>query len=323
MKNTIENILNQTKIMVIDGSMSTPLEKMGCDLNDKLWTARILAEKPELIEKVHYDYLEAGADCGITASYQASVKGLTEAGCSYEQACEIIINSVSVFLSARERWWKEEGESSGRAWPLCLGSCGPYGAYLADGSEYRGRYGVSDETLREFHQERARLLWEAGADVLLFETMPSFHEVMICAEIAEEMDADYWISFCCKNETSTWEGDDAEECACILSAGHPHLKMIGANCTMPANISGIIRSLKKGTDLPVAVYPNSGEVWDAEEKVWRGSKDGRSFGEYALLWMREGASAVGGCCTTVASHIRQVKEARDIFLVQGMAKYIR
>ena len=79
--------------------------------------------------------------------------------------------------------------------PLCLGACGPYGAYLADGSEYRGHYDVSDETWIDFHTKRAQLLWESGADLLLFETEPSLHEALIEAEIAETMKADYWSVF--------------------------------------------------------------------------------------------------------------------------------
>lgn len=178
---------------------------------------------------------------------------------------------MRLLLEAREEWWAEEGQCLGRAWPLCLAGIGPYGAYLADGSEYRGNYGVSPAALREFHQRRMGLLWEAGADILLIETQPSLEEVLIEADLAEELRAEYWISFSCRDEAHINDGT------------------------------------------PIAVYPNSGEEYDPVTKTWHGAPDASSFYEYALDYFRAGAAAVGGCCTTVESHIRQVAEARTRF----------
>ena len=172
MKNFIENIIKENKIMVIDGSMSTPLENRGVSLNSKLWTAKILAEQPELIKQVHKNYFKAGADCGITCSYQASIPGLMENGYTLEEAENLIRSAVKIFCEARDEWWEEEeGREAGRAWPLCLGAAGPYGAYLADGSEYRGNYGITDEQLKEFHKRRVELLHEAGADIIMLDNM--------------------------------------------------------------------------------------------------------------------------------------------------------
>ena len=259
MRVSLEETLEKTNIMVIDGSMSTALEALGCDLNDSLWTAKALAEQPELIRQVHLGYFRAGADCGITASYQATIPGLTAKGYSRQEAEDCIARSVELFREARESWWAQEGRESGRAMPLCLGAVGPYGAYLADGSEYRGNYGVSDDVLRDFHRRRMEILWEAGSDLLLIETQPSLHEALIEAEIAEELGADYWISFSCRDGSHIHEGDRIADCAAALSQGHPHLRMIGVNCTPPQFVEHLIGELKGSTSLPIAVYPNSGE----------------------------------------------------------------
>lgn len=302
-------------IFVIDGSMSTALEDLGCDLNNRLWTAKILAEQPEKVRQVHMDYFEAGADCGITASYQASIPGLMEAGYTEEEAEDILKRSVRIFLNARDEWVKKHPD---RPTPLCLAACGPYGAYMADGSEYRGHYGVSAEALRKFHKRRAELLWESGADILLFETQPSLEEAKIEAEIAEEMGADYWISFSCMDGTRTCEGTPIRECAELFSEGYPHLRMIGVNCTKPEYISSLIRELKAATDLPIGVYPNSGETYDPKTKTWTHNAAGENFfGKAAYGWMMDGASAVGGCCTTVGKHVRMVKDARDRYYEAG------
>ena len=318
----IQTLLDQTGRIVIDGSMSTALEQLGADLNCSLWTARSLANTPELVRQVHLNYFRAGADCGITCSYQATIRGLTENGFTHEQAREIITRSVAVFRDARDEWWAAEGKPQGRAWPLCLAGVGPYGAYLADGSEYRGRYAISDEALYAFHKERAELLWQAGADLLLFETQPSLGEALIEARIAEEMGADYIVSFSCMDDLHTNEGQPVRECAETLSKGHPHLRMIGVNCTRPEYIVSLIHELRRGCDLPIAVYPNSGETYDPETKTWHGSGLGRRFEDYALDYFRAGASAVGGCCTTIYAHVEQVVRARETYLSMGAPKDI-
>ena len=317
MRVSLDDALKKAGILILDGSMSSALEALGCDLRDSLWTARALVECPGLVEQVHRDYFRAGADCGITCSYQATIPGLMAKGLSQMEAEEAIRQSVHIFRRAREAWWAAEGASAGRTYPLCLGSVGPYGAYLADGSEYRGNYGVSASFLRSFHRRRMELLWEAGSDLLLMETQPSLLEAQIQAEIAEEMGADYWISFSCRDGGHIHEGDSIQACARAFSRGYPHLKMLGVNCTPPEYILPLLEKLREATDLPLAVYPNSDEIYDPETKTWHSGGQGPSFREYAFGWMQAGARAVGGCCRTVASHIRQIVAAREAFLQAG------
>ena len=316
MKASLDEILTRNKIMAIDGSMSTALENLGAEHKNDLWTAQTLVDNPDLIKKVHINYFRAGADCGITCSYQATIPGLVKHGFTESQAEEIITRSVKIFQEAREQWWNNEGKAAGRVYPLCLGSVGPYGAYLADGSEYTGNYKIDDKNLRKFHRRRIELLNEAGSDLLLFETQPSLKEVLIEASIAEELSADYWVSFSCADGKKINDGTKILDCARELSDKnlYPHLKMLGVNCTKPEYIVSLIRELKQVTDLPIGVYPNSGEIYDPNTKTWTHSENAKDFGAYALSYMEAGASAVGGCCTTVEKHIEQVFEARKKFL---------
>ena len=113
------------------------------------------------------------------------------------------------------------------------------------------------------------------------------------------------------------EGDLISDCARAFAEGHPHLRAIGVNCTKPEYIESLVRELRTATDLPIAVYPNSGETYDPVTKSWHGAADSKDFGEYALSFMRAGATAVGGCCTTVQQHVRQTVAARDAFLAEG------
>ena len=315
-------LLEQLGQLVIDGSMATALEQLGAELRPGLWTASALLECPEKVKAVHYGYLAAGADCGITCSYQATLPGLMRAGLSLPQAEEVLCLSVRLFQEARAQWWQDTGAAAGRAWPLCLASVGPYGAYLADGSEYRGHYGVPDETLRAFHRRRMELLWRSGADALLLETQPSLREALIAAELAEELGADYWVSFSCRDSAHTAEGTPIDECARAFAAGHPHLKMIGVNCTSPRNAEQLVRRLRRTASVPIAAYPNSGAVYDPAAKSWRGGEQSLRFRDWALALYRAGADAVGGCCTTTVQHVRETALAREDFRRAGCRRIL-
>lgn len=307
-----QKLLEETGRFVIDGSMSSALEEMGCDLNDSLWTAKVLLQEPELIKEVHKYYFRAGADCGITCTYQATVDGFMRKGLSRKAAEDTIRNAVKLFLEARDEWWNEE-EHPDRAYPLCLGSVGPYGACLADGSEYRGNYGISSEELKDFHETQIRLVHEGGADVILCETVPSLEEALVQSEICEEKGLEYWISFSCQDGHRTCEGQEIGDCAEALM-DRPHLQMIGVNCTMPQYVESLIREMVEKGDRPIAAYPNNGSVYDPVTKTWRAPESWQGFYSYALSYYRAGAAAVGGCCTMLAPEVTAARRARDYFL---------
>ena len=142
----------------------------------------------------------------------------------------------------------------------------------------------------------------------------SLGEAKIEAAIAERLGADYWISFSCKDGLHINEGDLIRDCAAAFRSGYPRLRALGVNCTKPEYLESLIKELGKETDLPIVVYPNSGETYDPVTKTWNGKGDGHSFKDYARTYMEAGARAVGGCCTTVSEHIVAVAKAREEFL---------
>lgn len=305
MKQSFEKVLEATKVMVLDGAMATELEAIGCDLNDKLWSAKVLAAQPELIKKVHMDYFQAGADCGISSSYQATIPGFMEKGYSQDEAEALIKKSVQLLCEARDEWWQQQGEDTERVYPIVSASVGPYGAFLADGSEYRGEYTIGKEELKEFHKRRMELLWNAEPDILAIETVPCLEEAMALAELVEEMQGECWISFSCKNETEISEGTKIAECAKVLDE-FSCVKAIGINCTAPEYVASLIHEICKVTDKPVIVYPNSGEIYDPVTKNWGEARDGKTYQEFAREWIESGAKIVGGCCRTTPENIREI-----------------
>lgn len=304
--NPVEEMLRKFPMIILDGAMATELEHYGCDLNDPLWSAKVLMESPELIKRVHSDYFTSGADCAITASYQATVEGFMRRGLSEEKALELIRTSVQIALQARDEFWELAGKPSSRPKPIVAASVGPYGAFLADGSEYRGDYRVSEAELIEFHRPRMRALIEAGADILACETIPCLMEAKAIVKLLEQSPGTYaWISFSGKDEMNISNGESIADCATWLDE-YEQVAAIGINCTSPQYVPSLIREIRGRTTKPIIVYPNTGEQYDADAKCWTGHSEEESFGTSAREWYASGARLIGGCCRSTPDDIKAV-----------------
>ncbi len=290
--------------LILDGGLSNVLEDYGCNLNHELWSARLLQTDPELLVKVHYTYLEAGARCITTSSYQATVEGFIRSGIDENEAEKLLLYSVTLAEKARDLYYNRYGLTQKI---YIAASMGPYGAFLADGSEYQGNYGISEEALKIFHGKRIQLFATTGADFLAFETIPSYLEVKVLSELLDQHTKPSWVSFSCKDELHLNDGTRIEEAACLL-ANKAQPFAIGVNCTSPKYISEIIDGLKKSApDKKIIVYPNSGEVYHVESKTWIGVSDPSGFEKMAAEWRKKGADIIGGCCRIGPDHINRIK----------------
>ncbi len=290
------------KLVVVDGAMATELESRGCNINDELWSAKVLAENPELIRQVHYDYYAAGADVGISASYQATVPGFMKKGFTRKESEKLVRSSLQILLDARDQFLKKHPERDRLA---VAAGIGPYGAFLADGSEYTGNYGTDKQAVYEFHKERMALLAEAGAELFAFETQPCLWEAEQLLEIAKGYGIPCWVSFSCKDSTHICDGTPIRECAARMD-NEELAQAIGVNCTYPEYVTGLIREIRSVSQKPIIVYPNKGEEYDPVQKIWLGARNGRRFGDWAKEWHDAGAQAIGGCCRTTPTDIAEV-----------------
>lgn len=303
--NLIDEILNNYPVIILDGALATELERHNCNIDDPLWSARVLLENPEAIYQVHSEYFRSGADCAITASYQATIEGFSKRGIEKKEAIELIKKTVLLARKARDDFWKEDMKAY-RPKPLIVASVGPYGAYLADGSEYIGNYGVSDETLAQFHRTRMAALIEAGADLLAFETIPSLQEARVLANLLKEFPESFaWLSFSLKDEQLISDGTSLKECAKEFE-NHDQIVAIGINCAPSSLIKGAINILNQTTKKPIVVYPNSGESYDPKTKTWHGEESCQCIDAQAEEWFEEGARLIGGCCRTEPHHIEEI-----------------
>ena len=293
-----DTLLDDT-VLVTDGGLATELEARGNDLSDPLWSARLLLDAPGQITDAHLAFFRAGAVIATSASYQASFEGFARRGLDRGAAAGLMRRSVDLARAARD-----QVAGDGRArWVAA--SAGPYGAALADGSEYRGRYGRSVRELAAWHRPRLEVLAEAGPDVLALETVPDVDEAEALMTAVAGLGIPAWLSYSVA-AGHTRAGQSLAE-AFAVAADVPEVVAVGVNCCAPADVPGAIAAAREVTGKPVIVYPNSGEEWDARRRAWTG-RSGYSAAQ-PRQWIAAGASIVGGCCRVRPADIAAIARA--------------
>ena len=288
--------------VVLDGGLATELERAGHDLSSGLWSARLLRDDPGAVRAAHGAYFAAGAQVATTASYQASEQGFAAAGLDAGQVRGLLERSVRLAAQARD--------AAGGGWVAA--SVGPYGAVLADGSEYTGAYapvlGVTG--LRGFHRPRLEVLAGAGPDVLACETLPAAAEVEALLGALEGLGVPAWLSLTTVTDTDgvvrTRRGEPAEE-VFAMARGVDAVVAVGVNCTAPAGVLAAVEVAARASGKPVVAYPNSGEVWDAAARRWTGHPELEAA--HVRGWVAAGARLVGGCCRVGPAQVAGVSAA--------------
>lgn len=279
-------------ITKLDGGLSTALENNGNKLTTSLWTGELILVNPSEITKAHLDFINAGADIIITSSYQISYLGCSKRGWSESKTDQALRGSTQLAKDAVLKSGKSVKVAS---------SIGPYGAALADGSEYKGNYGVTKSVLKDFHARRLEVLISTSPDLLALETMPDTFEVELLLELLSDCPIPYWVSYSCKAGNQTNAGQSFTEAVSLAKDA----MAVGINCTAPELITDLLLSTK--SDKPFVVYPNSGRSWNAKTKEWEGSSEA-GFDELLIKsWISAGAQIIGGCCGIGADEILNLK----------------
>ena len=290
--------------VVLDGGLATELEARGHDLSGALWSARLLADDPEAVVAAHRAFFAAGADVATTASYQASFSGFAAAGIGPAETARLLRRSVALARRAAELPGDDDAPPDGRRrWVAA--SVGPYGAALADGSEYRGRYGLGVAALADWHRPRLEVLAGAGPDLLACETVPDAVEAEALVAALDGLAVPAWVSYSIAGGR-TRAGQPLAGAFAVL-ADAPQVVAVGVNCCDPADVGPAIAVARAVTGKPVVAYPNSGEGWDATARRWTGRS--RFTAAAAADWIGRGAAGVGGCCRVGPADLAAVAQA--------------
>ena len=297
-----EFLTNHT--VVLDGAMSTPLERLGADTNNDLWTAKALIDNEELVYEVHKMYFEAGADLIITDTYQANVQAFEKVGYSEKEARNLIKKAVKIAQKARDDYENRTGKHN-----YIAGTIGPYGAYLANGSEYRGDYELSVEEYQQFHLPRIEELVNAGVDILAIETQPKLDEVLAILELLKEKypQQKVYVSYTLSNDDTISDGTPLPRAIHALE-DYSQVIAVGINCVKLELVEPALKNMKEITDKHLIVYPNSSAVYDPKSKTWSQPKTSATFEELIPNWYEAGARIIGGCCTTGPKEIKTVAD---------------
>jgi homocysteine S-methyltransferase len=284
--------------VILDGGLSNALAARGHDLSGELWTASLLRDDPAEIAAVHRAYFDAGAEVATTASYQASVPGFERVGMSREEAESLVRRSVTLAREVRDGF---AGDGRRR---LVAASVGPYGAVLADGSEYRGRYGLTPAQLRDFHLPRLELLASAEPDVLAVETIPDLDEAAVLVVLLDEIGVPAWLSYSCDGP-ATRAGQPLADAFAVVASSTAVIAT-GVNCCAPDDVLAALEVAREVTGRPGVAYPNSGQGWDSGTHTWSGT----SAYDVTLApsWVEAGAAYVGGCCQVGPADIAALAE---------------
>ncbi|EME49454.1 hypothetical protein DOTSEDRAFT_68274 [Dothistroma septosporum NZE10] len=323
-KGPFADLLASRGTVILDGALATELEVRGHDLNHPLWSMKVIQDPAgiESIKNIHLDYFRAGANIAITASYQASTQGLREHfQLSEAEAQKAVARTVELAQNARDIAYQEGAMP--RSHPLLVaGSVGPYGAYLSDGSEYRGDYVRSIQEFRDFHRPRMQALCDAGVDLFAFETMPNMTEIKALLDLLETdfPQAVAWLSCTTRDADHLSDGTTWNVLLDLVNR-HEQIVAFGINCVPMTSSTNTLRSISQHTTLPLVCYPNSGEEWDASTKTWRGQRPDEalatselsssarsSLADSARDWIENGASLIGGCCRTGPAFIKALNE---------------
>lgn len=288
-------------VVLLDGGLASQLTAAGHDLSDHLWSARLLADDPGAIVDAHLAFVRAGARVITTASYQATALGFARHGIDAAGTDALLRRSVALADEARERAYDE-----GIPGPIWIAaSVGPYGAMLADGSEYRGNYGLSVDELVEFHRPRLEVLASAGTDVLACETIPDATEGEALVLALSGLATPAWLSYTVAGD-HTRAGEPLAD-AFGVATGSEEIIAVGVNCCAPADVAAAVTVATSVTGLPGVAYPNSGETWDARRRAWTG--EATLHPEDVAGWVAAGARLVGGCCRVTPEHLSALAAA--------------
>ena len=292
------SFLEPGHVLVADGGLATELEARGHDLSDSMWSARLLMDAPQEIKAAHLAFLQAGAVIATTASYQASFDGFAACGLSRSDAARLMRLSVELARAAC-------GEMADGVRRWVAASVGPYGAALADGSEYRGRYGLRIADLIAWHRPRLEALAEASPDVLAIETVPDVDEAEALVTAIAGVGVPAWLTYSIDADR-TRAGQPLAE-AFAVARDVAEVVAVGVNCCAPSDVPLAVAIASQVTGKPVIVYPNSGEGWDARHRAWAGRPQDMAW--QPRQWVTAGARIVGGCCRVRPADIAQIVTA--------------
>jgi S-methylmethionine-dependent homocysteine/selenocysteine methylase len=263
--------------LVLDAALGTELLRRGLELPAPLWSAHGLLERPDLVETIHRENAEAGADVLTIASFRLHRRNLSESSCSLSQR-ELIEAAVALARRA-------------------AGTVAVAGSLAPLEDCYRPDLVPKQESLLSEHREMASALLAAGVDLILVETMNTVREAVAAARAAAETELPVVVSCVSDGDGRLLSGEPLQDLTRALLALPRPPDAIGINCVAARSLApDLVRLANAAPRVPLVAYGN----------VFSDAVAPEDYARRAAEWVALGARLVGGCCGTTAAHTRAV-----------------
>ena len=291
-------------LIIGDGAMGTELRRRGVKVPshiESIWSALALKEAPDTVEKIHTDYIEAGSDYITTNNYAVTRPILSRDNFDNELE-SLTIKSIEIAKAALSKTKRKDIKILGSLPPL--------------ETSYRADLILKEEEMNKQYSEIANILKDK-VDIIICETMASALEAKCALKAALETNMPVWLSWTLHGDVRNTlpSGETVNQAFIELNGLEPDAYLI--NCCAANLVTPSIKALRELTDIPIGGYANAENValdkansnlklaaerhWDSAIEI-----NEKTYLEEAKLWIKEGASIVGGCCRTKPSYIKEL-----------------
>ncbi len=290
----IREKLQRGQTVILDGAIGTEILR-----RQVTWADHQLANRPDVVRSIHEDYIRVGADVISTNSFQLCRRALYNhfrddahrhhigARDLDERAPKLLEASVRLAREARQRAGGD-GRVAVAAAVTTLEWC------------FRPDLAPSAEQAKREYREIFQVMKDAGADLVLLETVNSIGEARAALEVAKSLGLPCWVSFVCDQEGLLFTGETlAQAVATLEPLG---MDAILVNCAPPDDIAAGIRALAASAKVPFGAYPHIGR-FDPPEWYFTDEYPPARYQKVAGQWKQSGARILGGCCGTTPDHI--------------------
>jgi len=294
------DLLSSGKTIILDGAMGTELQARGCDVSLPLWSAKPLIERPDVVRHIHIDNIDCGADIITANSFRTQRRTFEKADYKLNgfdfagTAKEVTTSAVDLAKDAVMIASDEDVLVAG-----CIAS-------LED--SYRPDLVPDPEALKAEHYEHIKNLVDAGADILLAETLTNISEISAVIEQLQKFDLEYMISITPRNETELLSGESIADAMNIINSSRASAVLV--NCIHPSIVEHVLAQLKQLTGLPIGAYANIGDPNYKEGDPMQKTVTPDEYLNYAKKWKLAGARIIGGCCGTTPVYIRKLNSLK-------------
>lgn len=289
----LQDRLQQRAMIIMDGAMGTEIARHGVLTTLPLWSAEALLTHPEVVQKIHESYIEAGAEILIADTFRTTSRAFGKIGLA-EKASEATILACQLARQAIERVKPERTV-------YIAGSVAPLEDCYSPGLT------PPVEDLRREHAAYARNLKAGGVDFLLLETMITLRETLAAIQAAQQVEMPFAVSFCTNEQGELLGGESLEQVVREIEQYNP--LFLGVNCVSPTIATHTLRILKQLTTKPLSVYAQ-GDGMPDDKQGWLFIEENSidNYLHHVQRWIAEGAQIIGGCCGTNPAYIERVYE---------------